>query len=429
MVTIESARASLRAMVTADWHWFVVAGVIALRTATLGLSSFPVYQGYGEVLYTQLARNPSLDPTVALLPMRYFPIHASVSLFGESEWAARFPGMVALAACSFMASGIGRHLAGEFGRRWAPVFFVTNPWVLVWFGRALPDAWLITGILATAYFSLRANRQPWLNAPLVGLGVALALAAKPTGVLALPMLILLRRRDAFLIALSSLAAFALGFAWWAGDGDLWKVPNGLFAVISTRHVVEARFADVPQMIFYGWIIGCAAVAWFGWGPANGWSSIRRNGFRWPPDAWWPLAAFGFYAAWDALPGHAYYFLPAAAWASVLAVRWFQRHPRGLPVALCATALFAPIALFDTGALGDERTRIVDALPPGADVAIPPGLSPMFHYYRPDLAYRSASTPANFTITALPEGECELVAASHYGWQALYAYDCRAARQA
>lgn len=413
-----------RAFLAAYWHWLVVGAIIAVRTATLGLSSYGEYQGYGEVLYTRLARNPEITPDLALLPMRYFPIRISTLLMGESEWTARFPGMIALALCAVLASGIGRHLAGDFGQRWAPVFLVGNPWVLVWFGRALPDAWLVTGLLATGYFALRANTHPWRFAPLVAGGITLALAAKPTGILAFPMLMFLRRRDAFLLTVSSLAILAVGLSWFVGHGDVWKAPIRLFSVISSRHTVEARFADLPGMIVHGWAFGCAATAWFGWAPTQGFTSWLRAPLSWPQDATIPLFAFAGYAAWDALPGHAYYFLPAAAWSSILAVQWFARRPHLLRFALTATAVAAPLVLFDTGDLGDNRNRIVESLPPGVDVSVPIGLQPMMSYYRPDLVFHPTDAPANFTVIAHELDNCRLIATRSYAWHELHAYDCR-----
>lgn len=396
------------------WHWVAVGVIIAIRTATLGLSAWPVHQGYVEVFYVNVARGATPVPEgLEVLPMRYVPLEWSFLVFGESEWAARFPGMIALSISAIAAGGIGGALVGEYGRKWSPVFLVTNPWVLSWYGRAMPDAWLCTSLLVTGFLVLRANQKPWVFGTLIGPAMLLGVASKPAGFLAMALLIMLRRRDAFLIALGSIAATFILAGHVATGGH----PELLLSRLA--HIAALRFGsldtlDLPGMILTGIVLGCAGVAWLAW-------------CRPFADATLPLYAFLGQTLWYAIPNHEYYALPVATWGSVAATPFMESRPRLMAIMVLVSTIMTPFALFDTGALGDNRTRIVEAFPPGVTVSIVDHLhlGPMFEYYRPDLHLVGVGQAANYTVSIMADVDgCVRVGARNYGPLWIYAQDCR-----
>lgn len=390
-----------------NWHWFMVGAVILLRTLTLGTSSYPVHHGYGEVQYVTLAESDySFREDLNVLPMRYLPIRWSFDVFGSNEWSARFPGMVALAISSVAASVIGARIAGDYGRKLGPVFLVTNPMVFTWFGRALPDSWLVTSILITAALALKSNQDhKWA----VGIGpsVLLGVASKPAGVLALFTLILIRNRAAFLMALASLGGLAFLGAWSIQPENPILVPLRFLIMIMGHSIATVSFTDVPGILAYGFFIGGATLAWFGF-------------TQWPNDGTIPLLAFSTYALWDAIPNHAYYALPAVAWASVWGARWMAKRTWLTPAMLVVSGMGCVITMLDTGSLGDERTRIIEDFPLGVNVTVPGHLTPMFHHYRPDLRYVANAT---YRVGYSIESGCDELGYRTYGRNVLYALDC------
>lgn len=334
---------------------------------------------------------------------RYWPAHLTTSLFGDYLWAARLPGMVALAVSTWFAVIIGERLVGEKGR-WAGVFFIGNPWVLVWFGRVMPECWLITGILgAFASVLAKDSRKIWFWP----LAVGVALLSKPVGVFALLSLFYVRKDHAgFFLGIFGVSLLGLWVTW-----GVWI--HGFYS-LEHRLAFEKPFQDPFRMILMAGIIGGGVASWIGLRYAH-WREFTILGIT------------GGYALIDSIPNHGYYALPFVALAAIFAVRGLTKeNPR---VIVAGSFIFAFIALSITGDLGDRRATILDDMPNEtistqrhiALIIEPYGTQNLFFDQNNSNAVRES--PSGYYVNTEMPDDCQIIAERSYLGKKLWGYYC------
>jgi 4-amino-4-deoxy-L-arabinose transferase-like glycosyltransferase len=190
----------------------------------------------------------------------YWTQIASYSLFGENDFAARFPSAVAAALTAVLLFAWGRRLGGERIGWWAAIIFTLCLQVFIHAKAAVADMWLVFFVTAASWagFELLADslglaespadsrrRKYWRFAFYVALGFGF-LAKGPLGWL--PLLTVLSSKiflrghalaRRFWFFTGMLGAFAIVCTW--GIPALIRTNGEFFKVGIGRHVVERSF--------------------------------------------------------------------------------------------------------------------------------------------------------------------------------------------
>jgi 4-amino-4-deoxy-L-arabinose transferase-like glycosyltransferase len=190
----------------------------------------------------------------------YWTQIASYSLFGENEFGARFPSVVAAALTAAMLYGWGRRIGGERVGWWAALIFTLCLQVFIHAKAAVADMWLVFFVTAAhwAGYELLADslgRQPSQNNDRrlkywrILFYVALGFGFLAKGPLAwLPLLTVLSTKlfvrgvsltRRFWFVTGMLGAFAIVSTW--GIPALIYTNGDFFRVGIGRHVVERSF--------------------------------------------------------------------------------------------------------------------------------------------------------------------------------------------
>lgn len=143
-------------------------------------------------------------------PLLPYTVASSLLIFGDTTIALRLPGLVCGVLTVPLAGALGRALYDDRWIGWmAAVSVALSPFAVVFSGTAFPDPLMVVLGLAACLSAVR-HRPPW-----AGLLVGLSFAAKQTGLVWLPLSVLLgtvgvsswgRRRQ---LALSILIGWAL----------------------------------------------------------------------------------------------------------------------------------------------------------------------------------------------------------------------------
>jgi 4-amino-4-deoxy-L-arabinose transferase-like glycosyltransferase len=190
----------------------------------------------------------------------YWTQIASYSVFGENDFAARFPSAVAAALTALLLFAWGRRIAGERTGWWAAIIFTLCLQVFIHGKAAVADMWLVFFVTAAhwAGYELLADslgREPasvaprrfkfWRMAFYVALGFGF-LAKGPLGWLPLLTVIstkLFLRESSltgrFWFVTGMLGALAIVSTW--GIPALIRTNGEFFKVGIGRHVVERSF--------------------------------------------------------------------------------------------------------------------------------------------------------------------------------------------
>jgi len=190
----------------------------------------------------------------------YWTQIASYSVFGETDFAARFPSTVAAALTALLLYGWGRRAGGERVGWWAAIVFTLCLQVFIHARAAVADMWLVFFVTAAhwAGYELLADslgREPsssggrrfvlWRIAFYVALGLGF-LAKGPLGWL--PLLTVISTKlflrgnsltQRFWFVTGMLGAFAIVCTW--GIPALIRTNGDFFRVGIGRHVVDRSF--------------------------------------------------------------------------------------------------------------------------------------------------------------------------------------------
>ena len=194
-------------------------------------------------------------------PLAYWAQVASYRIFGENDFAARFPSTVAAALVALSILGWGTRIGGERVGWWAAIIFTLSLQTFIHAKAAVADMWLVL-FMTTAHwagyellFGKRStpNAQPPLNSDTLGwwlcFYVALALGFLTKGPIAWTPLLTIVAVKRFLrdVEVAKYFKFGSGILLMLAIVALWGVPalmqtNGeFFRVGIGRHVLGRSF--------------------------------------------------------------------------------------------------------------------------------------------------------------------------------------------
>ena len=373
----------------ASWAVAALAALLALSLLLPGLGRAP-FDDPGEGQHAEIAREAlaSGDPLDLRLngvryfdkpPLLYWLIALDFRAWGQSEWAARLPSVLAAAAAAAATALLGARLLGPAAGLLAAAALLSCA-LFAAFGRYVRPETLfaaaiqvgLTGLLLGVTEEGRGARR-WAVAGCAALGVA-SLAKDPLGLVA-PLAAVaaalaacgrlrpVRRWQPWQgVALMLL----VGLGWYAWSalrhpGFLWYavVDNHLLNAVGLRHFPDE---DVP--LAAGEFLAVAALGAFPWVIPAGLmvaSLVRRRAWRDPGETPWVALAVWVIGLWGLFTLSAFklphYGLPAYPAVALLAARWWTEHgERSRAPALVHAGLFALLALgLSLVALGDGRS--------------------------------------------------------------------------
>jgi len=384
-------------------HFVVALAVVATlaRVLTLGLSLHPLHMGAVEVHYEALSGDGAHHP---LYPLRTLPLSLSRSLLGDSEAASRLPQALLLAPSVLAAAWAAKGRYGAQAAPWGAAAFLATPYAWVWYGRAMPDAWLTTGLLLAVAASMN-PRSPYTREAWAA-GVLLAVFSKPLGVLVFLTAFLYPRDQRF---------FPLGFAAFLCASFFLIAPSELFTTAGYAagrfQSGHAPFGDAYSILVLVLAVGALpGVLLAGW--SRDWRILA------------PSLALGLYALMDAWPNHGYYALPALTLAAVPAAGVLAARPR-LRWLLLLGLVTVPWGLLASGDLGDDRAGILMDAPPGSIVYVDADVvSPMLiEAYRPDGVNVTSDPMVADLWVGKPGVSCTVISSRAYFWETLSLYHC------
>jgi 4-amino-4-deoxy-L-arabinose transferase-like glycosyltransferase len=183
----------------------------------------------------------------------YWTQMGSYSLFGENDFATRFPSAVAAALTALVLYAWGRRVDGERTGWWAAIIFTLCIQVFVHAKASVADMWLVFFVAAAHWAGFELLRNPtderrlkyWRLAFYVALGFGF-LAKGPLAWLPLVTVLSTKlfRRDVplarrFWFVTGMVGAFAIVCTW--GIPALLRTNGEFFRVGIGRHVVERSF--------------------------------------------------------------------------------------------------------------------------------------------------------------------------------------------
>ena len=114
-------------------------------------------------------------------PLTYWAQVASYHVFGENDFAARFPSAIAAALTAILIFAWGRRLGGEKVAWWAAIIFTFSLQTFVHAKAAVADMWLVLFVTLASWAGYELFQSPTLNqgAAVSSGAVALAKAARP----------------------------------------------------------------------------------------------------------------------------------------------------------------------------------------------------------------------------------------------------------
>ena len=371
--------------------------IFVARWFTLHLSDFGWYHGFNEAVYTQVAIGYDAHPW---LPMRdgapffdtgpfttymmwasYHIINPWAGSPGAEEAALRVGVFVAYPIAVLAAYLAAESFYGPGKGKVAALLVSTSPWVILWFGRAQTDAWMVTGVLLfLAGIAKPTGRRVWL----IPVGLIVGVLSKQPALLLVPFTpILVRGSQAEKLRVSyiALASAFVACLWWGAM----LLAHGDAMWASLKFHTESR-VRIPGE---NWLWTMVALA-IGPGALLGFSFLGRGQKHSPALA----IAFGFYAlfaVFDSPIGHEYYALPAVAILCVLAAGW-KWSPATLSACVVASLLLSVPVLAYAGDLGgrqdhdmgeyltDPHDWYFGKVPANASVSAPDRLVPQLELY-------------------------------------------------
>lgn len=199
-------------------------------------------------------------------PLTYWAQVASYHIFGENDFAARFPSAIAAALTAILLLVWGRRLGGENVGWWAAIIFTLSLQTFVHAKAAVADMWLVLFVTLANWAGYELFQRPTLNqgaavsrppwaiwkSPFLVFYLALALGFLAKGPIAWTPLLTVA---AVIIYTRNWQAgqcfkFAIGVALMLAVVALWGIPaliqtNGEFFTVGIgRHVVSRSFTTL-----------------------------------------------------------------------------------------------------------------------------------------------------------------------------------------
>lgn len=364
--------------------WVIaVGGLFVIRFATLSLSSFGWYHGFNEAVYTDIAwgfrvhglGTPRLDgaPFFDTGPLTTYLMFATHEFLGVSEASSRFAVLLAYPVAVWAAYRAGEGFYGPGKGRTAGILVATMPFVLLWFGRAQTDAWMVTGILLyLAGLGERTNEKRGRILTVVGMAVGL-LSKQPAIVAISAVPFLLTKETRSKAWRNTAIGVALGLSWWIAQLAIHpqEMINSLLFHTEGRVKVIGENAS---WVIMGLLFGSGGLLFF----------FSKSRVVKPALALAvPAGIYFLFALLDAPVGHEYYVLPAVAILAVMVANW-KWDTVTLTACVVLNILMAGAILAYTGDLGDTDAReigiIVAALPRVDQVVSPDRLVPQMELY-------------------------------------------------
>ena len=196
-------------------------------------------------------------------PLTYWAQVASYHIFGENDFAARFPSAIAAALTALLIFAWGRRMGGEKLGWWAAIIFTLSLQTFVHAKAAVADMWLVLFVTLASWAGYELFQRPTLNqgaavsrppwaiwkSPFLVFYLALALGFLAKGPIAwTPLLavagLIIYTRDWQMLRRFK---FAVGVALMLAVVALWGIPaliqthGEFFTVGIGRHVVSRSF--------------------------------------------------------------------------------------------------------------------------------------------------------------------------------------------
>jgi 4-amino-4-deoxy-L-arabinose transferase-like glycosyltransferase len=109
-------------------------------------------------------------------PLTYWAQVASYHIFGENDFAARFPSAIAAALTALLTFAWGRRIGGESVGWWAAIIFTLSLQTFVHAKAAVADMWLVLFVTLASWAGYELFQRPTLNAqrPMLNQGAAVS---------------------------------------------------------------------------------------------------------------------------------------------------------------------------------------------------------------------------------------------------------------
>lgn len=392
--------------------WVLIPAVLFVaRYATLSLSGFAWYHGFNEAIYTEIALTyerdlvprrggfPFFDTgpwTTWIMSWSYDFLNPWPGSPGAEEAALRFGVLLAYPLAVWAAYVAGEGFYGRGKGKIAAILVATSPWVLLWFGRAQTDAWMVTGILL--FLAGLANPAGRRGAAFIIGGLTIGILSKQPALLVLAAVPfahppqLLRSIDTKQVhifasyatqrvyILASIGTI-LPLLWWGAMALQFPAAFGSSADFHVHDRAEFMENWLWTLVL-GLVVGCGALAFFSWKARKPHAAL-----------WVPATGFAIFAVTGSPIGHEYYALPAVAIFAVMAANW--KWDKATLSACVAGSLVLSVSLLAfTGDLDDTQNRDMgftylnigfeedpaDRVPANASVAAPDRLVPQLSIY-------------------------------------------------
>ncbi|HEX8682163.1 MAG TPA: glycosyltransferase family 39 protein, partial [Ardenticatenaceae bacterium] len=173
-------------------------------------------------------------------PLTFYPVAASIALFGQHEWAARLPNLI-WTGLLFIALWRIAERQGRPG--WFPVLLaLASP--LVW--ALATSAFTDPAMLALALFALERGQAG--RSSQAGFAFALAFLAKPTALFLAPLLLLNLRRESSRsgFVLASAAPLLVAWAWDASRAvpSWWALGRNAYGTLGQAGAQVGEWASL-----------------------------------------------------------------------------------------------------------------------------------------------------------------------------------------
>jgi len=122
-------------------------------------------------------------------PLTYWAQVASYHIFGQNDFAARFPSAIAAALTALLIFAWGRRIGGETVGWWAAIIFTLSLQTFVHAKAAVADMWLVLFVTLASWAGYELFQRPMLNAQRPTLNQGAAVSRPPWAIWKSPFLV------------------------------------------------------------------------------------------------------------------------------------------------------------------------------------------------------------------------------------------------